>query len=261
MMLLPMLFAPILLQAAAQEADKMPEPVAADSANIFYPPSKSLRSATAAAATGLPATPVAVRLQCEVASWGGPIACLPLESNARPVTSRAEWRKRQAAWTATGAAAASPAVKVAIERVRFIRVRAAEGATTAPPQMIFTEAVSASDAVTLGKPAGIIESRDLEMDERPGPDILQAYYPAAAIQAGVTARMKATCRVTPDRKLLCRDAELVSPDAAMTAAVASDFRNATYQVLDVIRLAPLTKQGDPVVGREIDMRISFVLPE
>lgn len=260
MMLLPLLFAPILLQAAPQESDKTAEPVVADSTNIFYAPSPSLRSVTAAGVPGLPATPVAVRLQCEVATYGAPVACLPLDAGAKPVTSRAEWKKRVAAWTATGAAAAAPAVRVAIERVLFIRVQPVAGTAFAPPQMIFTESVSAGDAVTLGKPIGTIEARDLEMDERPTPEILQSYYPVSALRSGIGARMKAMCRVMPNRKLLCRDAELIAPDAAITFALSSEFRNATYQVLDSIRLAPLTKQDEPVVGRDVEMRISFILP-
>jgi len=64
----------------------------------------------------------------------------------------------------------------------------------------------------------------------------------------------------PDRKLFCHDAELISPDSSITPELAADFRNATYQVLDAIRLAPLSKAGDPVVGRDVDMRISFVVP-
>jgi hypothetical protein len=114
--------------------------------------------------------------------------------------------------------------------------------------------------VKLGKPSGTIESSDIEMDERPDGAILTAYYPAQALRAGIQARIHAMCRVMPDRKLFCHDAELISPDAAVTPDIAGEFRNATYQVFDAIRLAPLSKKGDPVVGRDVDMRITFVLP-
>lgn len=256
-----MMILPMLMALAAQDAAKLPEPVQADSANILYAPTRSVRSATAAAAASLSATPVTVRLQCTVlASRGQPISCIPLDAGAKPVTAAAELKRRRDAWVA-GAASAPPATIVAMQRVMLTRVRPTAAANDpAEVQMIFNETVSAGDAVRFGDPIGIIEARDIEMDERPDPALMEAYYPIAALRGGLEARAKATCRVMPDRKLLCRDAELIGPDAALTPAVAGEFRNATYQVFDSIRLSPLSKAGDPVVGREIDMRISFVLP-
>ncbi|MES2445035.1 MAG: hypothetical protein V4574_19590 [Pseudomonadota bacterium] len=258
-----MIILPMMLMLAVQDApDKLPEPAKADSATILYAPSRSLRSASAAAAAGLPASPVTVRLQCTVATdTGTPESCIPLDAGAKPVTSRAELARRAAAWE-SGAASAAPAVTVALQRVMLTRIRptAEAGKPPVPVQMLFTETVGASDVVKLGASSGTIESRDLEMDERPDAAVLEAYYPAAALRAGIQARIRATCRVMPDRKLFCRDAELVSPDAAITPAIAAEFRNATYQVFDAVRLAPLSKKGDPVVGRDVDMRISFVLP-
>lgn len=258
-----MIILPMLLMLAVQDApDAMAAPVKADSSNVLYAPSRSLKAATAAVA-GLPASPVTVRLQCTVEpDTGTPVSCVPLEANAKPITSRAELNRREAAWE-SGAAAAAPAVTVAIQRVRFTRIRAvpaADGKPAAPVQMLFTETVGAGDAVKLGAPTGTLTSADLEMDERPDGALLTAYYPAQALRAGIQARIKANCRVMPDRKLFCRDAELISPDAAITPEIAGEFRNATYQVFDAIRLAPLSKAGDPVVGRDVDMRISFVLP-
>lgn len=257
-----MMILPLLLALSVQDApDTMPPPVKADSTNILYAPSRSLRSASAAVA-GVPAAPVTVRLQCTVETdSGAPTSCVPLENGAKPVTSRAELKRRETAWE-SGAAAAAPAVTVALQRVRFTRVRptAAVGTPGTPVQMIFAETVGAGDVVRLGAPTGVIASSDMEMDERPDGAILTAYYPAQALRAGIQARIKASCRVMPDRKLFCHDAELVNPDAAITPDIAAEFRNATYQVFDAVRLAPLSKTGDPVVGRDVDMRISFVLP-
>jgi hypothetical protein len=258
-----MMILPMLLMLAVQDApDTMAAPAKADSTNILYAPSRSLRSSSAAVA-GVPASPVTVRLQCTVETdTGTPVSCLPLEANAKPIISRAELARRTAAWE-SGAAAAAPAVTVAIQRVRFTRIRATPPADDKPPvpvQMLFTETVGAGDVVKLGAPTGTITSSDMEMDERPDGAILTAYYPAQALRSGIQARIKANCRVMPDRKLFCRDAQLISPDAAITPEIAAEFRNATYQVFDAIRLAPLSKTGDPVVGRDVDMRISFVLP-
>lgn len=253
-----MLTLPLLMLLAAQDADKLPAPVEADPGMIAFAPSRSLRSASAAAVTGLPASPVTVRLQCAVQTADGvPMSCIVLDAGAKPVTSRAELQRRQAS-----AGALAPAAAVAVQRVLFTRLKPVAPAAGQPPvsQMLFTETVSAGDVVKLGAPIGTLTSVDLEMDERPDSAVLTAYYPPAALRAGVEARIKAACRVLPDRKLFCRDAELISPDAAVTPTIASEFRNAGYQVFESIRLAPLSKQGDPVVGREVDMRITFVLP-
>jgi len=257
-----MMILPMLLALAAQDApDKIADPVRADAGTILYGPSRSLRSASAAL-PGIPASPVTVRLQCTVETdTGAPTSCIPLENGAKPVTSRAELKRRETAWE-SGAAAASPAVTAAIQRVQFTRIRptTAAGKPDTPLQMLFTETVSAGDVIKLGAPTGTIATGDVEMDERPDGDILIAYYPAQALRAGIQARITASCRVMPDRKLFCHDAELISPDAAITPEIAGQFRNATYQVFDAVRLAPLSKTGDPVVGRDVDMRISFVLP-
>jgi hypothetical protein len=260
MIITPFVLAPILAALPLQSVPARADPVTADAGNIVYAPSRSLRSATAAAATGLPAAPVMIRFECIVgADNGAPLRCFPLENGAKPAATLVEFERRYAAWPS---ASAPPAVAVALQRVLFTRVRpAAEAGATAPTAlMLFTDTVKAGDVVTLGAPIGTIASGDLEMDERPDPAILSAYYPPAALRAGIGARAKATCRVMPDRKLFCRDAEIVGPAGSITPDLAADFRNATYQAFDTIRLAPLSKQGDPVVGRDIDMRISFVLP-
>jgi hypothetical protein len=273
MIILPLLLS-LSLQTApahAAPAQKAPapkapaqaaaDPVKADSSNILYGPSRSLRSASAAAVAGLPAAPVAVQFECSVGTDSGAAErCLPIENGAKAAVTMAEFEKRAAAWQA---GSASPAVSVALQRVLFTRVRPiAEPGKPAPPPvlMLFTEHVSAADAVTFGKAEDTIEASNLEMDERPDAAVMIAYYPATALRAGIGARTKAVCRVMPDRKLFCRNAELIGPDAAITPDMASDFRNATYQVFDAIRLSPLTKTGDPVVGREVEMRISFVVP-
>lgn len=246
-------------KAARAPAEKPVDPVKADSASILYAPSRSLRSATAAAAD-LPAAPVTVQFECLVSTdTGTPDHCFPLESGAKPATTAAEAEKRAAAWPR---GAASPAVSVALQRVLFTRVRpsAEPGKPTPPVLTMFSETVSAGDVTTLGKSLGTMSASDIEMDERPDANVLAAYYPAAALHAGIAARVGASCRVMPDRKLFCHDADLIGADSSITPEMGSDFRNAAYQVLDAIRLAPLSKTGDPVVGRDVDMRISFVVP-
>lgn len=256
-----MIILPLLLALSPQTAPApATDPVPADSSNILYAPSRSLRAATAAAATGLPATPVTVRFEClVVADTGAPARCFPLEGAAKPATTAADFERRHLAWPS---ATAPAPVAVALQRVLFTRVRpfAEPGKDNPPRLMLFSETVSPGDVVTLGKSGGTTDSSDIEMDERPDGAVLTAYYPAAALRAGVGARVKATCRVMPDRKLFCHDADLIGQDSSITPDTAGDFRNAAYQVLDAIRLAPLTKVGDPVVGRDIEMRISFVVP-
>lgn len=265
MIILPLLLALSLQNAPAQSAAKPApakpaDPVRADSGNILYGPSRSLRSSTAAAAAGLPAAPVTVQFECLVgADTGAPQRCLPLENGGRPATTIAEFERRQMAWPSVSAPAS---IATALQRVLFTRVRPAAGATkdSPPSLMLFSDTVSAGDVVTLGKSGGTTDSTDIEMDERPDGAVLTAYYPATALRGGVGARVSASCRVMPDRKLFCHDAALIGQDSSITPDVAADFRNAAYQVLDAVRLAPLTKTGDPVVGRDVDMRISFVVP-
>jgi hypothetical protein len=252
---------PAARPAPAQTAPAKPiDPVKADSSNILYGPSKSLRSSTAAAVTGLPAAPVTVQFECLVgADSGAPERCFPLENGAKPAVTIPEFERRQMAWPQISAPAT---VAIALQRVRFTRVRPLAGTTkdSTPLLMLFSDTVSAGDVVTLGKSGGDIASSDFEMDDRPDGAILTAYYPAAALRANIGTRVKASCRVMPDRKLFCHDAQLIEQDSAITPDTAADFRNATYQVFDAIRLAPLSKGGDPVVGRDVDMRISFVVP-
>ncbi|MDF7776335.1 hypothetical protein P1X14_13855 [Sphingomonas sp. AOB5] len=252
---------PLLLTLVAQDADKLAAPVAAEGAAILYAPSRSLRSATAAAETGLPATPVTLRFQCLVDDGAGiPQSCLLLDGAAQPAARRTEYDRRLAAQTLT------PAARVALARIRFTRTRpsgshAPAGATPVLVPMIFTETVSTGDVLVPGAPAGVIASGDMEMLERPTAELLTSYYPTLALKDNVEVRMKALCRIGPDRKLFCRDAEPTAPDSKLTPELTLQFELATYQVLDGIRLEPLSKKGDPVVGRDVEVRIAFVLPE
>jgi len=251
-MILPLLLMTLSADQAAPAA-KLPTPINADSGNILHAPTRSLRSATAAGVAGLPAVPASFRFQCSVNPANGePTACLLLDDAAKPAVTKAEFDKRAAAT----AARASPAARVALQRVLFTRVRPVEGATD-PIQMIFTDSVSAKDAIRLDDAKNSSTMADIEMDERPDGTILGSYYPAAAMQASLQTRVRAKCRVLPDRSLFCRDATLVSPDSGITPAMESDFRNAAYQVLGAVRLSPLTKAGEPVVGRDVDMTIGF----
>lgn len=254
MIILPLLLA--LVQAAPPAA----EPAVADSSNVVYAPSASLRSATATGVAGLPAAPVTVRFEClVVADTGAPARCFPLEGAAKPATTVADFEKRAAAWPK---ASASPAVAVALQRVLFTRVRpfAVADKPTPPALMLFSDTVKAGDAVTLSDPSGTFASSDLELDERPDALIMAAYYPPAALRASVGTRVKALCRILPSRKLFCRDASLLESDSGITPEMSAEFINATYQVFDALRLSPLSKAGEPVVGRDVEMRISFVMP-
>lgn len=260
-MLLPLLMLLIApLPANGSADDKLPESVAVTADTMLYAPSRSTLSATAEGIAGLPEAPVTVTLQCLVdAHFGDAVRCIALSGGARPAATRTEFDKRAAAWVAT------PVEKVALERARSTRIR--PSATTPPDlanpvliPMIFTETVSARDVVRLGPVDAKMkmEARDIEYDERPDSALLGAYYPQRALDAKIEVRMVATCRVMPDRSLFCHDARPVTPDSRLDAALAREFALATYQVLAAVRLMALTKAGDPVVGREVEMRIGFV---
>lgn len=248
---------PLLLLIAAPDDGKLAEPVAVTPALIQYSPSRALISATVTGVSGLPATPETVRFECLVdAHIGDVFGCIPLAGAAKPAATRAEFDKRAAAWVP------SAVEKVALERVRFTRLIPTATTPHDPEKpvlvpMTFAVAVSAGDAVALGAPSATMEARDVEYDERPDGALLGTYYPQRALAAGIEVRMTATCRVQPDRTLFCRNARPATPDSRVDAAMAREFALATYQVLAAVRLLPLSKTGDPVVGREVEMRIAF----
>lgn len=258
-MLLPLLML-LIAPVAAPADDKLPESVAVTPETILYAPSRSLISATADGVSGLPDQPVEVKLQCLVdAHFGDAQRCIPLSGAAKPAMTKAEFDKRSAAWVAT------PVEKVALERARLTRVRPT--ATTDPDPanpvlvpMIFTASVSARDFIAVAPVDAKMkmEARDIEYDERPDGALLSAYYPQRALAAKLEVRMVATCRVVGDRSLFCFNARPATPDSRLDAALTREFALATYQVLASIRLMALTKAGDPVVGREVEMRIGFV---
>lgn len=254
-MLLPLLM--MIAAPDAQDGDKLAEPIAVAPEAIRYAPSRALISATATDVAGLPAAPETVRLECLVdAHFGEPQRCIPLGGTAKPAATHTEFDRRAAAWKP------SPVEGVALERIKSIRLNPMSEAPydAAKPLLIpilFTQTVSAGDVVTLGKPLAIMEARDAEYDERPDAALLSSYYPQRALAAGIEVRMTATCRVLPDRTLFCRDARPAAADPRLDAAMTREFALATYQVLASVRLLPLTKSGDPVVGREVEMRIAF----
>ena len=254
------MFLPLLIMIAApdaQDGDKLAEPVAVTPGAIRYAPSRALISATASGVAGLPATPETVRFECLVdAHFGDAQRCIPLSGMAKPAATRTEFDKRAAAWSQ------SPVERVAFERVRSIRLNPMSDAPydAAHPvliPMLFTQTVSSADVITLGAASTTMEARDAEYDERPDAALLSSYYPQRALAAGIEVRMTATCRVQPDRTLFCRNARPAAADSRLDPAMTREFALATYQVLASIRLLPLTKNGDPVVGREVEMRIAF----
>jgi hypothetical protein len=253
------MFLTLLLMIAAQSApdEKLAEPIVVQPGAIRYAPSRALISATAQGVPDLPATPVTMRFQCLVdAHFGDVQRCIPLAGAAKPAVTRNEFDKRAGAWTATGVE------RVALERIRSTRLNpmsdaAYDAAKPVLVPVIFSQTVSAADVVTLGPPTAMMEARDVEYDERPDAMLLSSYYPARALAAGIEVRMTATCRVQPDRTLFCRNARPSAPDSRIDAAMGREFALATYQVLAAVRLMPLTKGGEPIVGREVEMRIAF----
>ncbi|MCW3846468.1 hypothetical protein OF829_04400 [Sphingomonas sp. LB-2] len=254
-MLLPLLM--MIAAPDAQDGDKLAEPVAVAPSQIRYAPSRALVSATAEGVAGLPAAPVSISFECLVdAHFGEAQHCIALGGAAKPAATRAEFDRRAAAWKPT------PIEGIALERIRATRLNPLTDAPydAAHPiliPMLFTQTVSVGDVVKLGPPTAVMEARDVEYDERPDGVLLTSYYPPRALAAGIEVRMTATCRVQPDRTLFCRNARPASPDSRIDAPMAREFALATYQVLAAVRLMPLTKAGDPVVGREVEMRIAF----
>jgi hypothetical protein len=86
------------------------------------------------------------------------------------------------------------------------------------------------------------------------------YYPPAAMRSGVSAYVKATCRIGIDGSLLCRD-----PKATVSEQSGIDFdrqfERSTIDALAAVRVNDHGKDGKSVVGYEFEMALGWKLPE
>lgn len=211
----------------------------------------------------LPDVPRRFRFQCLVEPTARTLAgCRDLPPDASAYTSLASF-------TGPVKPPADPATdwrQVALDRIAGIRLRRSSplvrNINDVPLSVIIDETVAAED-VTLpeGDPTvPPLAAADLVYDEPPTLDLIQSFYPPAALRTGTRARIVSRCLVQADRSLACRDPHLDPPDQYMTPAERRAFRQASVQLISAFRLSERARDESAVVGRTVDLGVSWLLP-
>jgi hypothetical protein len=252
--------AALLLFAAAAGQERLPAPIEAAGADILLPPSASVRAATLARMAHPPASPVMVRLACDISpSTGEPRRCVL----AKALPELRTWDVFEAAAggfekaldeNGSGGAAATLA---AYERVRVTRVRVPpSGPKPARKLMLFTEVIAAADARPGLPPGEAVPSSAATFEDPPGGLDAGRLYPETLLRNDDWATVTALCRVLPDRSLLCRGGE-ATRIGSLPPKPARLFVLMTYQLMSPRRVAPVARDGRPIVGRDIVVRINW----
>lgn len=254
----PIAFAWLLLAAPA--SDRLPAPVEARDADIVIPVSESVRAATLSRMPQPPARPVTVSLACDISLYNGePRRCVPAQSLPQLRT----WSDFYAAAGAFGekleAPGADAAVRAAFERVRVLRVRRPAAVTRDERKlMLFTQVVSASDAMPALPAAERLEAADVTLADQPGDFRAWDLYPEVALRNEDQATVSVLCRVRPDGGLLCRDAR-VTWFSSKPIATDRLFELVTYQMMSLRKVGPLARDGRPTAGRDLATRVGWRL--
>jgi len=74
-------------------------------------------------------------------------------------------------------------------------------------------------------------------------------YPVKAQNRGLPGRVEMLCDIRPDQSLACTVASEDPPGF--------DFGPAAVKVFSLIRVAPLTRDGRPVTGRQVKVGFRF----
>lgn len=112
-------------------------------------------------------------------------------------------------------------------------------------------------------PEAFVPQRELVIENASGADI-RRFYPLAALKAGAQTRVTATCRVTRDRRLACRDAVIdlpvvTGPKAWLQPEFDPLFTQATIALLATFKVAARLRSGGDSVGREARMSVNWAL--
>jgi hypothetical protein len=252
----------LLLLLARAPDDRLPPLVEATPADIVVRVSRSLRAATLAEMPRPPAQPVTVTLACEVVPVNGePLRCAPADA-LRSVTTWSGFVEASERFARTvSEPGGDPVIRAGFDRIRGIRVRASTLDGHADHKlMLFREIVAASDAQPPLPPAQTLDPRDLTYEDLGDQGLTGQLYPNAALRNDDMAQVALTCRIEPARTLLCRDAELLSHRGDLATAPRL-FILATYQITALWRVAPLTPDGRPVVGRDVRLKVNWRLGE
>jgi len=255
-------FALFFFSQGAVDPVRFVAPVPIEKAGLARSPSAVVRAATAAGISQLPQQPVQFRFQCAVGATGRVSNCVKID--ARPFGTMAEYQAALEAQanerTEDQGGAKDPLFRAAFDRLQLYGVskdfsQARKGAFKT---VLITESVSSADAMDLGPAAGRLPTGDLIIDTTSLD--LSELYPQAALRAGQQRRVTATCRVSPDRSLACRDAHLAGQGFAAAGSMDRDFEIATIAAYALMKAAPQTRSGLNPVGYEAEVSLRWLLP-
>lgn len=231
----------------------IPSPVPLVDGELLLDASPAVRAATVHGIENLLDQPRRFRFACELNEhMGAPRRCVPAEELSEPIT----WAEffRRAERTGDGDLVESRA----LERARSIRVQGrADGRHR---RLVLVDVVMAlQDALPPLPSAGIEAAADVTFEEITGAVPAASLYPEGALRSEIWADVEITCRITLARSLLCRDGRVAATGDAEHRYDRA-FIMATYQLSSMQKLAPLTRGGQDVRGKDVVLRVHWSTP-
>ena len=153
------------------------------------------------------------------------------------------------------------AAAVALGSLYQFQLNAAQIAAVGPLVVTIQDRIAPADVRPAGRlftfaqrpPANVTFAQVMTAEQS------QAYYPRAALDVGVTARVRIDCQVQPDLSLFCLD-PVVAPDPHV-APYAAEFQLAALQLSGWFRTAPALVNGAPAPGTIFRTTIIFNVPQ
>ncbi|WP_395614188.1 hypothetical protein [Allosphingosinicella sp.] len=223
--------APLTIPATAEALPFLP-------ANIVSRPSAAARHFLLASAPAIPARGLAFTIRCLLDRGNGrvifcnaPTVPEPFRAAANGLASLYQFQLTPAQVAGQGPLAVTIQDRIAPSDVR-------------PAARLFT--------FTTRPPANVTFAQVMTAEQS------QNYYPRAALEAGLIARIRIDCQVQPDLSLFC-----LNPVAPVDNAgsFASEFQLAALQLSGWIRAAPTLANGAPAPGTIFRTTIIFNVPQ
>lgn len=248
------------LMLAQLWATKIAPPVPLAQGVVLASPTAAARALSVEGIAALPATPVTITLQCAV-DRDTLTFCIPAADGGTADT-RTFWQRALSSDRAQQREA-DPLLDAALTRMQYYRVQPMPARPKVTPTVLIREIVSVADRAPSGPPTGISEQRALPLTTAPfNPG---DFYPASARRAGASNTIRATCRVLADLSLYCRDPQVDLPPREGPAPAwrqpefDRNFLFATRMMLAAAHAEPVTKSGEPGVGRDVVVRIGWYI--
>lgn len=156
--------------------------------------------------------------------------------------------------------------RAAARRVKALRLFPGDRSTLFSVRF-FEEVIAPTDARPrfAAAPEPALAMGDVTFAEPLDGSLLQALYPAIAMRYSINARVRMTCTIGSDLKLLCRDRGTIVYDPAdipeYAAQLIGDLRFSTYQLASTIKLEPKTADGRDIAGRQFTFAVHWAVPE